>query len=94
MILLTVHEFMRLSPKGERPVRFTEKYNGMVSARPLGQAIEALAAYQKAHNIRYRDATGLEMRVVAASTIDNLTDEQIIAAGLKNIDTLTVSVPI
>lgn len=93
MLLLTVHEFMRISPAGERPMRTLERYVGMVSTQPLGQAIEALDAYQKTYRIRYLNMPGLEFRVVSVAMIDNLTDEQIIAAGLENIDALTVSEP-
>lgn len=61
----------------------------MVTRQTLGRALELMGAYQNAFAIKY-PGEAVVFNVLAVSTIDDLTHEQLAAGDLEIVEFLSV----
>lgn len=90
MLLLTMYEWLgpgkRMTPEQREKAFTQERVHGFVTRLSLGAAIEQISAYQEAFNQHHLMAVNL--RLVAVSTIEDLTDSQIEKADLEIVERL------
>lgn len=87
MLLLTVREWCGPTQEARIQTKPHVQLVGMATRLQLGEAIEAIHAYEVAYKKRFF-AMAVEFNVVAVASIQDLTDEQLTQGRIELIENL------